>query len=226
MTTVAPDLKTLAVAGQGTRFSIQDGAATVTSFTSVVSTSSTGVTWVSGSVFSAVLVGQTVTINGVNYTVASYTDNHDIVLETSAGTQTSVSFAASVTIVTYEPVAELKTLDFSGSKNDIEDVSNFDSASRFKEYIVTMADAGDCSISGNYIAGDTGQGLFRGAFTAGTVLSFQIVLPLQSGQTSFGEKWVFNGIVQELDNAISYDKALTFSAKLKVTGPIVVTPGA
>jgi len=223
MPTTAPDLKTLAVAGKGTVFSIQTAASPVTG---IVSTAGTAVTWTSGAVFvtGSSWVGQSITINGVVYTIASVTDNHDLVLTTSAGTQTGVTYT--VTPVTYTPVAELKTLDFSGSKNDIEDVSNFDSGSRFKEYISTMADAGDVSISGNYIAGDTGQGAFRGAFNSGAVLSFQILLPLQAGQTTTGEKWVFYGIVQELDNAIQFDKAITFSAKVKITGPINVTPGS
>jgi hypothetical protein len=97
-------------------------------------------------------------------------------------------------------VAELKTLDFSGSKNDSEDVTNFDSASRFKEYKVTLADAGDCSISGNYIGGDTGQQAFRAAFVSGAILSFEITLPFQNGQTTTGETWVFSAFVQELNN--------------------------
>lgn len=134
--------------------------------------------------------------------------------------------AAGVTPIVYSPVAEIKTLDNTGSKNDLEEVTNFDSEGRFKEYIVTLADAGDLSIAGNYITSDAGQAAFRAAFNAGTVLSYTIVLPLQSGQSTSGEKWTFNGIVSELDNNVSYDKALTFSAKVKITGPITVTPGA
>lgn len=142
------------------------------------------------------------------------------------GTVLSIQTAVVSGTITYTPVAELKTLDFSGSKNDSEEVTNFDSGSRYKEYVVTVADAGECGIAGNYIGGDVGQTAFRAAFGSGAVLSFQIVLPLQHGQTITGEKWVFAGFVAELDNSISYDKVLKFSAKVKVTGPIVVTAGS
>jgi predicted secreted protein len=138
----------------------------------------------------------------------------------------SIQTAVVSGVITYTAVAELKTLDFSGSKNDSEDVTNFDSGSRFHEYVVTLADAGDCSIAGNYIGSDIGQAAFRAAFLSGAVISFQIVLPLQHGQTTTGEKWVFNGFVQELDNQVAFDKVLKFAAKVKVTGPIVVTTGS
>lgn len=221
MPTTAPDLTTLAVAGKGTIFSIQTATGALTG---TVTTSGTGVTWVSGSVFTSSMVGNPITIAGVQYVVASFTDNHDIVLTTSAGTQTTVAYTASS--VTYTPVAELKTLDFSGSKNDTEDVTNFDSTGRAKEFIVTLLDSGEISVSGNYIAGDTGQAAFRSAFASGAKISFKMVLPLQAGQTVNGETWVFVGAVVELDNTVAYDKALQFSAKVKISGLITVTQGS
>lgn len=140
---------------------------------------------------------------------------------TTFGIQTSIVSSQPV----YTNVAELKTLDFSGSKNDSEDVTNFNSAGRFKEFIPTLADAGDISISGNYIAGDTGQTAFRAAFASAAVLSFQITLPFQAGQTTQGETWVFTGFVSELDNTVQYDKVLSWTAKVKITGVVVVTLG-
>jgi len=139
--------------------------------------------------------------------------------------QTAV-VAGSPPTFTYTQVAEIKTLDFSGSKNDLEDVTNLDSLNRFKQYVATLADAGDCSISGNYITSDTGQTAFKAAFNSAAVLSFKIVLPLQAGQTTQGEAWTFLGIVSELDNTVQYDKVLQFTSKVKVTGPITVTPGS
>jgi predicted secreted protein len=141
------------------------------------------------------------------------------------GTAFSIQTANVSGTITYTGVAELKQLNFSGSKNDFVDVTNFDSASRFKEKIVTLADAGDVAIAGNYVSGDTGQAALRAAFVSGATLSFKIVLPLQSGQTTTGETWIFLAFVSELDNSVQYDKALEFSGKLTLTGPITVTPG-
>lgn len=219
MPTTAPDLSTLAVAGKGTQFFIQSATTS-----GVVGTSGTAVTWTSGAVFvtGSSWVGQQITINGAIYIIASVTSTTALVLTTSAGTQTGVNY----TFPAYTPVAELKTLDASGSKNDIEDVTNFDSAGRFREYIVTLGDSGDYSIAGNYITSDSGQNAFRGAFNAGTVQYYKVILPLQAGQTVAGETWTFKGLVMELDNTVAFDKALAFSAKLKITGPIVVALGS
>lgn len=67
-------------------------------FSGVVSTSGTAVSWVSGSVFVASMVGGTIVINGTNYTVATFVSNHSIAVSSSAGTQSNVaySFAAAV----------------------------------------------------------------------------------------------------------------------------------
>jgi predicted secreted protein len=144
-----------------------------------------------------------------------------------AGTQFSIQVSGTTTPV-YAKVAELKTLDFSGSKNDTEDVTNFDSAGRAKEFVVTLLDMGEIKIAGNYIVTDTGQTAFRAAFNSGAKLSFEIQLPINvpAGQTTTGDLWVFIGAVTELDNTLSYDKAIQFSATVKVSGLITVTPGS
>ena len=60
-----------------------------------VNVSGTAVSWVSGDVFTAGMVGRPILLNNTtNYTVASFTDNQNIVLTSSAGTQTGVSYWA------------------------------------------------------------------------------------------------------------------------------------
>lgn len=64
--------------------------------TSVVNTSGTTVTWVSGNAFPSGIIDQTVNINGTNYTVThtGWTSPTQITLTTSAGTQTSVTLTS------------------------------------------------------------------------------------------------------------------------------------
>jgi predicted secreted protein len=219
MPTNAPDLTTLAVSGKGTSFYIQNSLTT-----GVVAVAGTAVSWVSGAVFvtDGTWVNKQIIINGVVCTIASVTDNHNLVLAVAGAT----SAGANYSFPAFVPVAELKTLNASGSKNDYEDATNFDSAGRFKEYVVTLADSGDYSIAGNYITSDAGQSLFRGAFNAGTVLYYKVQLPLQAGQSVAGEVWIFKAIVEELDNTVEYSKLLAFSSKIKITGAIAVTPGS
>jgi predicted secreted protein len=221
--TNAPDGVSLAVIGKNTILSIQSGSSTLSG---TVNTSGSNVTGETGSAFTAAMVGQPITINGVVYTVETFTSGTAITVSPAPGTQTAVNFTA--TLLTYTKVAELKTLDFSGSKNDTEDVTNFDSAGRAKEFVVTLLDMGEIKISGNYIVTDAGQTAFRAAFLSGLKLSFEIQLPINTnaGQTTSGDVWTFLGAVTELDNTFAYDKAITFSATVKVSGLIDVTPGS
>jgi hypothetical protein len=61
--------------------------------TSVVNTSGTAVTWVSGNVFNSSMQGQQVVINAVTYTVLTYNSTTSLTLTTSAGVQSGVSFS-------------------------------------------------------------------------------------------------------------------------------------
>jgi len=142
-----------------------------------------------------------------------------------SGAGTQFFIGTPVTTPVYSPVAELKTFSVSGSKNDTEDITNADSTGRAKEYLITLLEAGTMAIAGNYIASDVGQGMFRGAFASGVTTPFKMILPLQNGQTTTGETWTFLGIVEENDINISYSTALSFSAKIKITGIITVVAG-
>lgn len=126
---------------------------------------------------------------------------------------------------TYTPISELKTFSFSGTKNDTEDVTNSDSAGRAKEFIVTLLDSGEISIGGNYIASDAGQTAMVAAFNSGAILPFKIVLPLAPGQTTSGDTFTFIGAITEHTVDISYDKAVTWSGKCKISGLITVVSG-
>jgi len=66
---------------------------------SIVNTSTTAVTWVSGTPFNLGWTG-TVTINGVAYTISSVNSTTSITLTGSAGTQTGVAMSWSATAVT------------------------------------------------------------------------------------------------------------------------------
>lgn len=68
------------------------------SLASTVNTSGTAVSWTGLNQFTSDLAGQTITINGVGYTVASVTSPTALVLSSTAGVQTGV--AASTTLMT------------------------------------------------------------------------------------------------------------------------------
>ena len=53
----------------------------------------------------------------------------------------------------FEPLAEIKNINFSGAKYDLADVTNYESGN-FREWLTTLADSGEVSFEGNYIPGD------------------------------------------------------------------------
>jgi predicted secreted protein len=126
---------------------------------------------------------------------------------------------------TFTPVSELKTFAFSGAKNDTEDITNSDSLGRAREFLVTLLDSGEISITGNYVGGDAGQVAFRAAFNSGSILPFKMQLPTAPGQTTTGDLFTFSGLVVESNPDTQFDKAITFSAKVKISGMITITPG-
>jgi predicted secreted protein len=125
---------------------------------------------------------------------------------------------------TWTPVAELKSINQSGRQVATEDVTNFQSSAR--EFIPTLLDAGSWDIAGSRIATDAGQLAMETAFQGLTIKDFQIQLPKAGGQTTAGDMFEFSALIQELNYSIADDKAVTFSAKLKVSGNIVLTPGS
>lgn len=59
----------------------------------VVSTAGTTVTWVSGDLFAAVTMGSSITINGVVYSIMTFTSTTSLVLTATAGTQVKVAYS-------------------------------------------------------------------------------------------------------------------------------------
>jgi hypothetical protein len=134
------------------------------------------------------------------------------------GRGTTLGIGATPTLV-----AELKSIKLSGRKFDTEDVTSLDSQAR--EFIGSIADSGSWSLEGNRVGSDAGQTAMETAFAAGTVSQFTITLPKTGTQTS-GDKFTFDGLITGLDYSIGVTEATTFSAEIKVSGPITITPGA
>jgi predicted secreted protein len=127
---------------------------------------------------------------------------------------------------TFTP-AEIKTINLGGMKTDFEDTTNLGSTGAFRERLPTLNDGGDVTISGNRIAGDAGQAELSTALVAQTLCAFKIQLPESTTQTTAGDSFTFLGYVAEAGGVdIQFDKALSFSCKITITGPITFTAGS
>jgi predicted secreted protein len=142
---------------------------------------------------------------------------------TGKGTVLSIGTAGATPV--YTSVSELKTYNFSGAKNDTEDITNSDSAGRAREFLVTLLDSGEISIAGNYVASDAGQVAFKAGFNSGLILPFKLQLPVAPGQTTSGDVMTFLGLITENDISLQFDKVISFAAKIKLSGIITYVSG-
>ena len=81
------------IRGQGPNVTHLSSSHAVNTYTGTVNTSGTTVTWASGQTFKTSWVGMVMTINSVNYVVASVTSTTSLTINATAGTQTGVNFS-------------------------------------------------------------------------------------------------------------------------------------
>jgi predicted secreted protein len=126
----------------------------------------------------------------------------------------------------YIKIAELQTIQRSGSKSDLADVTNMESIGGYREYLATLRDAGDVSFSGNYIPNDATQQQLQTLFDGATLSAWQIVLPPGDGYPTSLGTWAFNAYVASNDYDLPHDKEGKISGKLKITGKPTFTAGS
>jgi predicted secreted protein len=122
---------------------------------------------------------------------------------------------------TFTPVAELKTINFSGLKVDAVDVTNMESLNATREKLPTLIDSGEVNMTGNYIAHDSTQQALRTALQARSVLPWTVTLPEGSIQVPtdlLPGQFQFNGFLTELAIDLDVTKEATFTAKITITG--------
>lgn len=131
--------------------------------------------------------------------------------QAAAGRGTQLNMGSALVSPTYTTLAEQIKVGMSGSKLDIEDVTNMESGI-FREKLATLLDSGEISFEGNYIATDATQAALLTAYNTAALLPWQIVLPGTLGT------WSFLAYVGSVDFDIQVDKKMTISGKLTITG--------
>lgn len=142
------------------------------------------------------------------------------------GLATTLSIGNGASPEVFTLVGEIKTINQSGRQVATEDVTNMQSTAR--EFIPTLVDSGTYDIAGNYSSSDGGQQAMETAFSTLVNHDFKLQLPIsaKAGQTTVGDLFAFSALIQELDYTFAVDKAISFTAKLKVSGAIVRTLGS
>lgn len=144
-----------------------------------------------------------------------------------AGRGSALQYSTNPPSVAYTPMAEVKTISFSGSKYDLSDVTNMQS-SNFKEWLPTLADSGDLAVTGNLIPNDATELAVIGFFNAATLVNWQVVLPPNAAQgfpTTLGT-FSFKGFVVEIARSIPVEKEGSITLKIKITGQVTFEAGS
>jgi predicted secreted protein len=121
---------------------------------------------------------------------------------------------------TFTQLAEVQTIQRSGSKSDLVDVTNMQSTGGYREKLATLRDGGEVSFTANYIPDDTTQISLQTLFDDATLRNWEIVLPQGKGQ------WNFAAYVSSNDYDLPFDKEGKISAKLTITGKPTFVPGS
>lgn len=121
----------------------------------------------------------------------------------------------------FSTIAEVRKIGNFGSKRGLVDMTNFDSANTFMEYILAMKDGAQISVECNFLPNNVTQnvyGLIRD-HNNGTTRDFRIVMPGAFGTFSF------SALVLEW-NVPQFDpqQAITATFTLKISGPITWVP--
>lgn len=112
-------------------------------------------------------------------------------------------------------IAELTKIGSPEISLATEDVTNHDSADGYEEVIATILSAGDVTLEGNFIAGDTnGQIGLMSDMNNKTLQDFTITFP-----TAVAAAWTFKAYVTKVKIGDAEVKGkLSFSAALKISG--------
>jgi hypothetical protein len=124
-------------------------------------------------------------------------------------------------------VGEINKITQSGKKQAIVNVTNLESTA--EEKLGSLPDYGSWQIEGNRLPGvtDAGQAALSAAFDSGSLTSFTVQLPKGPGQSSVGDKYVFNGIVEDLNiDGLEPKKNVMLKATIAVSGTPAFTAGS
>jgi predicted secreted protein len=142
-----------------------------------------------------------------------------------AGRGSLLKYSTNPPSVAYLTLSEIKTIQFSGTKYDLADVTNFQS-SNFREWLPTLADSGELSFSGNLVPNDATETDLIGFFNNATLVTYQVVLPPSASYPTSLGTFTFKAYVASIDRSIPVDKEASISGKLKITGAISFSAGS
>jgi hypothetical protein len=121
-------------------------------------------------------------------------------------------------------VGEVKTSGISGNSWGTADVTNFQSGPD-REFIVTVRDNGQLKLAGNRVSADAGQVIVEASYQSGAITAFTLQLPKAASQTTNGDKYAFNALVESRSFDVDVTKEISWNVSLKISGAVTFTVG-
>ena len=121
-------------------------------------------------------------------------------------------------------VGEISQASLSGRQAATTQVTNLQSLA--SEFIPTLISEGDLALSGNRISTDAGQLAIEAAFNSLKLAQFKLQLPVAGAQTTTGDLYSFTALVTDSVFVVSFDKAINYDVKLKISGLMTFTAGS
>jgi predicted secreted protein len=138
--------------------------------------------------------------------------------QTGAGSTLSIG-------TTPTPIGEIKSAGITGAQWSTVDVTNFESGVN-QEFISTIRNNGSVKMAGSRVSSDAGQVLVEAAFSSGLIQPFVLVLDKTPAQTTLGDTYTFNALVESRDFDVTVDKEVSWSVSLKISGAVTFTVGS
>jgi hypothetical protein len=140
--------------------------------------------------------------------------------QAQAGRGTTLSIGSTPTLI-----GELDDVPFDLPEWQTDDATNFESG-QDEEFIPTIRKSMEYTVTGNRVSSDAGQIAVQTAYATPTLSAFVLQLPKTAAQTTAGDKYAFSAYVLNQSFKIQTTKKVTFSMKLKTSGPVTFTAGS
>jgi hypothetical protein len=132
------------------------------------------------------------------------------------GLGSNLEFASVLSPATFTSLAGFQSGAFSGDKVSTEKTTSMATANGVDTYISGTKEPGTFDAKCFYLPGETSQVALEAIRAAGSVVPFEIILPLSLGTVTF------SGIVESMTRAFPLDKPATCDVKIKISGAVVV----
>lgn len=145
--------------------------------------------------------------------------------QTGLGTTLAIN-TGTVSTPVWTTIAEIFDLTQNGYENETDDVTNLQSTAR--EFVGTILNPGMWDFTMNRVSTDTGQAAVQAALASAATKMFKLTLPINAaaGQSTQGDTYAFNGIIQKFPLAVKADKAIKVTGSIKVSNAITFTEGS